>query len=560
MDVYVDGSKVRLNKSSYVGQGGEGAVYALGDTAYKIYSDPRKMIPVAKIQELAEIKDPRVVRPLKVITDKRSNPLGYTMAYVREAVTLCQIFPRSFREREGIDTQAIAHLIRELQEGVAAVHAADVLIVDLNEMNFLITHDMSGVRFIDADSYQTSSFSATALMESVRDRHMADPRAFTKLTDWFAFAVVSFQLHCGIHPYKGKHPNLKGFDARMRANVSIFNADVKVPRAAYPVAVIPEPWRGWYRAVFEDGARCAPPTDGGIVVAVVPDTRVITGTDALDITELAAFRGSVRGIWSVLQDLVAVTSDGVQIRGNTVPGTLDVSAIAFSSSRRIPVAVSSIGRGLRLHDCSTRRDIPFGFEPSDFMAYDGRVYMRGNDSVYELLLTDAGAQIVASSQLACTVLPNATKLFPGVVYQDLLGSAHVSVFPRSGATMQSMVRELNGYKVLDARYDRGVLMVVGAKGSQYDRLVFRFNEAHNQYDVRSVTDITPTGLNFVVLDTGVVVCLNEDDRLEVFHSTPGKAKVNYVEDLMLGGDMTLVRSSGQLAFHRGDKLYRLRMK
>jgi hypothetical protein len=538
MQVYIDGSAVRLNKRDYVGQGGEGAVYAHGDKAIKLYVDPRKMIPVAKIVELSEIADPRIVRPLDVVADKHGVPVGYTMAYIRDAVALCQTFPRAFREREGLDWKAVDHLVRELQQGVAAVHAAGVLIVDLNEMNFLVTPGFG----------------------EVRDRHMANSRAFTELTDWFAFAIVSFQMWCGLHPYKGKHPQLKGFDARMKANVSVFDPSVRVPKAAYPVTMIPETWRAWYRAVFEDGVRAAPPTEGGVVVAVVPDTRVISGTDTLDITELEVFRGDVRGVWSVGQDLVAMTDAGVQVRGSVVPRTDKTIAVAFSPRRRIPVAVSRSGRSLRLYDCANRREVPFAFEPSDIAAHDGRVYMRGHDRVYELVLTDAGAQIIASSKLSCTVLPNATKLFPGVVFQDLLGSAHVSMFPASGTTMQAMVPELDSYQVLDARYDRGALMVVGAKGGRYDRLVLRFDDPHRAYDVRVVEDITPAGLNFVVLDTGVVVCLGEDERLEVFHRAQGKTKINYVEDPVLGGDMVLVRRSGQLAFYRGDRLYRSQMK
>ena len=66
-----------------------------------------------------------------------------------------------------------------------------------------------------------------------------------------------------------------------------------------------------------------------------------------------------------------------------------------------------------------------------------------------------------------------------MVYQNLLGEAHVSMFPVSGTTMQSMVPELNGYQVIDARYDRGVLMVVGARDGRYDRMVFRFDERVN---------------------------------------------------------------------------------
>lgn len=554
MKVYVDGAEVRLAKRNYVGQGGEGAVYSKGTTAYKIYSDPRKMIPVGKIGELSAIQDNRIVRPLAVVKNRKGTPVGYTMQYCRTAYTLCQLFPRAFRDREGLDFQAVQHLVREMQEGIEGVHAARVLIVDLNEMNFLVTKDFGQLYFIDVDSYQTKSFPATALMESVRDRHMKGPRAFSRLTDWFAFAIVSFQLWCGIHPYKGKH-KLKGLDARMRANVSVFSSEVKVPKVAYPVDVIPQQYRDWYRAVLADGKRAAPPTEIGAVVMLVPDVKAITGTDLLDITEVLRGAAPIRGYWSSGQHY-AVMSDTVLLDGRRRPGPRDVAAVAYSAMRSKAVAVH---RGVQLQNLTDQQPIPFQLEPDALMAYDGRVYLKVRDGVHELLLTEVGTQVVASTRLACSVLEKATQLYPGVVLQNLLGTAHVSVFPASGQTYQSQVKELQGYRVVDARYDRRVLMVVGEKSGQYDRLVFRFDEQHQSYDVRIVEDVTPTGLNFVVLDSGVAVCLNEDEKLEVFQRSLAANRIKIVGDPVLG-NMTLVRHLGQLGFYRGNGLYRMSLK
>src|SRR5207248_7337064 len=112
------------------------------------------------------------------------------------------------------------------QEGVRHVHERGILIVDLNEMNFLLDASVEEILFIDVDSYQTPGFPATALMESIRDRHAA---RFSQATDWFSFGIVSFQMFTGIHPYRGKHPTLTGLDARMERNVSVLNPEVAVP-------------------------------------------------------------------------------------------------------------------------------------------------------------------------------------------------------------------------------------------------------------------------------------------------------------------------------------------
>ena len=562
MQVYVNGQTVRLDKRHYLGQGGEGAVYARGATAYKIYADPKKMIPVAKIQELSVIKDKRIVKPVEVLTNAKGLPIGYTMACVKDGYALCQLFPRAFRERNGLDLGQITHLVRELQGGVHHVHQSKILLVDLNEMNFLVDKKFDDIFFIDADSYQTNSFPATALMESIRDRHMKGSRGFTELTDWFAFGVVSFQMFCGIHPFKGKHKQLKGLDARMQANVSVFNSSVRVPKAAYPVSIIPSEYRDWYRAVFEDGKRVAPPAQPGVVMMIVPDLREIIGTNLLDIVEVSSYSHDqcvIRGVWDFGQHTTTVTDTFVWLNGHSIPevgGT--VTSVAYSPRRSKAVAVSWSNGGVELHNLTDRQSIPFPLKPSAMMAYDGRVYMQVRDNVYELVLADMGTDVVATTQLAATVLENATQMFPGVVIQDMLGTMVVTVFPKSGVTHNIMPDELKGYRVVDAKYDRGVLMVIGEKNGQYDRLVFRFTDV--LYDLRKVEDITPAGLNFVVLDSGVAVCMNEDEKLEIFKADRHSHKLSYLEDPVLGGDMMLARVKGQLHFCRGNKLYQMSMK
>ena len=73
-----------------------------------------------------------------MLTDARRAPVGYTMPSVADAFVLCQTFPKAFREREGLTPDLTLGLVRKLQEGIAHVHARHILIVDLNEMNFLV--------------------------------------------------------------------------------------------------------------------------------------------------------------------------------------------------------------------------------------------------------------------------------------------------------------------------------------------------------------------------------------------------------------------------------------
>ena len=76
------------------------------------------------------------------------------------------------------------------------------------------------------------------------------------------------------------------------------------------------------------------------------------------------------------------------------------------------------------------------------------------------------------------------------------------------------------------------------------------------YDVRIIKDITPAGLNFVVLDNGVVACINEDEDLELFAAKRGHSGVKIISDPVIGTDMVLGTHQGKVAFWRGDRVYR----
>jgi len=90
--------------------------------------------------------------------------------------------------------------------------------------------------------------------------------------------------------------------------------------------------------------------------------------------------------------------------------------------------------------------------------------------------------------------------------------------------------------------------------------VFRFDPGFQTYDLRKVEDITPTGLNFVVLDTGVCVCMTEDEKLELFSVRKGSSGVKVIDDPVLGGDMHLATQGGRVVFARGSRVQTMRMK
>ena len=597
MKVTVQGQgQVTLLQSDFVAAGGEGSIYCKGTTAYKIYADPKRMLPLGKMTELAAIADKDVIKPEVVLLDtKSSSPVGYTMRFVADTMPLCQIFTRAFREREGLDHATMLRLVQALQARVSAVHAASIVIVDLNEMNFIVDRRFQSVMAIDVDSYQTRSYPASALMPSVKDWQVTGSH-FTPLSDWFSFACVAFQMFVGIHPYKGQHATLKGFEARMKANASVLGPDVKVPAVVYPFSEIPSGYLAWFKAVLQDGKRLAPPTDplasaGPLNLGQNPTRMSGSPTPGrLEIVVVLTMSRPIVGYYAgsaqqgplgVGVHAAAWTDKELLLDGRLIPAP-DIRAVGMSVRMGEVVSVAlegSSGSLLRFprevdpdapryvvrSEQHGRRELFIAplTTISSVMAHHGRLYAKAGSTIVELTLHEAMGNVSVRPNIVANVLEHATHLYSGVALTSMLGASYASLFPEAGSHRQVRVRELDGLKVVDAKYDganhHGVLQVVAGKGGSYARLTFVVDEAAESAQlVARVEDITPAGLNFVCLESGVCVEITEEDQLEVWsYLHPSRPRKQVAS---LGNDMRLVHHKGGVGGIRGQSVYALRMK
>ncbi len=561
MDLSINGkTRITLSPSDFKAAGGEGAVYVKSGTAFKLYGQgdangkfvfaPKKMIPEGKIQELGTLSAADIIRPQEILRDKGGTAVGYTMRAVPDAVPLCQLFTKSFRDRYHVSPDCALDLVQKLQAGVRHVHERGILIVDLNETNFLVDTGFQHVFFIDVDSYQTAHYPATAIMESVRDRHS---RTFSEGTDWFSFALISFQMLVGIHPFKGKHPDLQTLDERMKANVSVLNPAVRVPGACQPISVLPAVYRDWYEAVFERGERVPPPNLLMSVIVASPTITQVPGSDNFLIKKLLTYDGAIiavvggnvlttRGVWA----------------GAHRQGAAPVGAVLGVTPNNHPVIGWLDGDRLRLTDVTRQQEIALDVNVEAIMATGGYIYARQGDMLVEVSLTEMPNRLLASVTVVGNVLGQATQLFEGVAVQSLLGATYLGLLPGGGRFHEIRAPELDGYRIADARFERGVLVAVGQNGQgRYDRFVLRFNDTLTHYDTRDTPDVSPTGVNFAVLDTGIVALLGEDEHLELFAKLPGSPAVKKIGDKGIDGSCHLFARGAQALIARGDALFNI---
>jgi hypothetical protein len=562
MDIYVNGNKTSLTQHNFVAKGGEGKIFKKGKIAYKIYEDLKKMIPVGKINELQILDSPSIIAPKDLILNKKKQYIGFTMDWLGDdVVSLCKIFTNTFRQNKGIENDMVINLVENIKKTTQFIHDKKCLIVDGNEFNYLVGDDLVTPYFIDVNSWKTPSFPATAIMSSIRDWALDD---FSTLTDWFSFAIVSFQLFIGIHPFKGKHKDYKKnqLPVRIRDRVSVFNKNVSLPPTARDFNLIPSAYRDWYYKIFEGIEQHMPPMlpgEAGLIQVIV---KLVKSTNSFEITMIREFDEPI--LFHNANEDITKTENKLYI-GKTDYKVSRGVEVVFTPLERVPILVKienniavfkSLKSGFNMKDAK--------FACTDLMITDNTLYLKNGYQLVELDFKVFGQNILPAIKTVWNIEPLASQIFSNVIFQSILGKAYLCIpLPnKSGKSsfIITPVPELDDFRVIDAKYENHICMIIGHKDNEYHRIVLVFDEKFTSYECRIVNGIDYVPLNFVVLDNGVCIQITEDNAVEIFLNQMGKGKLKRIEDPDINNNMRLCKDGTILKFFKEKTLYSMKMK
>lgn len=559
LTVLLNNHKVTLGQNEYKAQGGQGTVYVKGGLAYKIYHDPKHMIPEAKIKELTLLQSiPAVLGPKDILYNSKTNtPVGFTMPFVSDVEYLTKMFSRNFKDNNGITSEMIVNLTVEMQKSLTEIHKHGVLVGDYNEMNFLVNSTFTIPYYIDVDSYQTRTFPCTAIMDTVRDRRLPFGK-FDEVSDWFSWAVVTFQMYTGVHPYMGRHPSYKPseLDARMVNRISVFDPAVKLPKGCQDFSAIPQNMLEWYKKVFIDGFRSVPPIAGAF--GCIPGYTAITSITGA-------------GIFTV---------DLIHDYGETIIAT------HYYNGMRYIVTMSGIYKKER--DIFTFTTKPKGFHLINFFGGDPiiSVFQNGKVGFFDLsknligeiaadgvmlsngifytvhngkLIENAFKQFSKLSHVTYQIdnISSTFKIFEGVIIQDVFGKRRLSIPYESRKCAAINVPQLEGYRIIDAKRDGRFCVIIAEQKGKYDRFVLYFNKDFTSYEIRHDIDIQYRDVNMCVKQNGMMASIVNDNTLELmFNLSTGSKEIT---DCPVELDMPLIDGIDRTLFISGTKLYSLKM-
>lgn len=562
MNYYVDGKKISLSQNDFVAKGGEGQIFKKGDTAYKIYEDLAKMIPEAKIKELQVLNSPNIIGPKSIVQNEKRQVVGFTMDWLGDdVIPLCKLFTNNFRQNNNIENDLVIQLVENMKHHIQFIHQNRCLIVDGNELNYLVKNDFLTPYFIDVNSWQTPSYGATAIMASIRDW---STQTFTELTDWFSFAVVSFQLFIGIHPFKGKHPKYKknDFENRIKNSVSVFNPQVSLPPTVRDFTLIPSAYKDWYYKMFENGARIGPPITPGDAQKMQVIVKLVKSTNSFEIINILEVDGDI--LYHNPNMMVTKTPDKVYI-GKTDYKVSSGVELLFTPLEQIPVFVKVEDNRPKFKVINSSYNIKeLNISATEMMIVDGVLYLRYAGTLNEIDFVVKGQTVIPMIKMSWSISALSSQLGSNVIYQSTLGKAYLYIPCPNVSGKSSMfvmpVPDLDKYKIIDIRYMNQICMVIGHDGRKYDRIIIIFDKSMNKYICRIIEDVDYIPLNFVVLDNGVCINITEDNAIEIFLNRTDKPDVKRIEDPDIDNTMRLCKDGNIVKFFQGNKLYSMKMK
>lgn len=559
MELLVEGGQqIKLAENDFVTEGGEGKIYLHNQMVYKIYTDPNKMIPAAKIKELAVLDHPAIIRPQRLLFDKKQQAVGFTMQPVTRAISLPRLFTNDFRARYQISNDKILLLLEKMQETLQFIHQHHCLMVDGNEMNYLVDESTyQKPYFIDVDSYQTPHFPATALMPSIRDYHS---QGFSPLTDWFAFAIIACQLLVGIHPYKGKHPQFAKTDlaGRMQANLSIFNPAVTLPSAVRHFSVIPKTLYDWFIQLFEQGQRLPPPVWTTTLSFVPARVILVQSTQQLTINLLRQLDRPITAYSNYRGIHTIIAGQRVLIDAYEKSLTYPKMHIIYAPETFVPLAAGIRNYLLHIENLQSQQAIAVTLKAEHLLSVNNHLYVIQQNQLIAVKIIQRANKILVSSGKSWAILPLAHQVLDGCLYQTVLGKPYLVVPFSEEACVIKAIPELTGYRIISGKHENGVIMLIGHQQGRYDQMIIRFDKNYQRYKIRILEHCEFLDNNFVTLNNDKVIHIPHDGELVIFHRYDDTQKS--IVDPQIYTTMRLAHNMNKVLFYTDNRLYSLEMK
>lgn len=512
--------------------GGEGDVYIKDGWAFKIYHDKNKALNEEKFDELKKLEKENIIKPESLIYDNKGIVIGYMMKAVPKCFPLSRLITNDFRNQYNISNEKILKIIQQMKETFEYIHSKGCLVIDGNEMNYLIDEKFENVYFIDVDSYQTQKYNANAYSPSTLDPIAEKNKKFSIYSDWFIFAVVSCTLLVGIHPFKGNYKGIskifkKGdIKSRMEKCISIFNNKVSVNSAVRDFSIIPEHYKQWFTELFERNFRIEPPKDiFDVIVNFKNQERKLIFNGKVKSKNIYSGKYNITDVYlSDFNKFIRFNNHLLNIVDNKKLKFNDVNTQFIEINKN--AFLIKLDKTIKLFEINSGNIIETNVVSNSVFVIDNRIYSIYGNKINELKLF-MNKLIIENSW---DILEDTTDLFKNVLVQKIYNRNIVYIpFENQACSIVNM-KELENCKVINAYYQNKMLEIIVFKNNEYVRMIFKFENNLMKYKLIFEEETDTLNINFVTLDNGVFISLFKDYELFLTINKAEKNDITIVND------------------------------
>lgn len=546
-----------------VAQGGEGAIWRVGDAAVKIYHDQSRIAREAldqKLTWLGRVRHPGAATPRGLVREN-SKVVGWWGPWV-EGEPLARFFVTDWRQRRGHDPRQDERLTSIMRSVVVAAHDEGITLVDANEMNWIVagTRDLPEPVLVDTDSWAIPpKWPARFIMPSIRDWTRT---GFNRETDWFAFACVTFQIWTGLHPYQGRLAGYKPSEMERRIvdRRSVLDKDVVKPKSMRPISTIPKGLLDWYGSVLRDGERNPPPEKFGEAAPpkAARTLKVTSNTGGAVRHELIGRFGSkILRVWysdHVLLDDGTLRSID---RGPTeiIARSLSRDAEMAPSPEGVVVAWRDAGGWLlgRTKQGGDQQQVCVD-RPARIVSTESGLFEVSNNGITQIFLTNARgrAGLHIARGRTWTATSGSLSWYDGGGVVSMLGARILYTPGEDGTLMATRASFLKDKRVGAASLsDKVGLVVYQDKRGQWT--LTTFSVKGNQALESEWEDVASPNIPGTTTETGLLAYIPEDGVLKIVN--PTSHAVREVRDGSLRTSYTMTRRGSRVMWYEGDELW-----
>ena len=192
----------------------------------------------------------------------------------------------------------------------------------------------------------------------------------------------------------------------------------------------------------------------------------------------------------------------------------------------------------------------------DIMYKNGKIYTMWSGYVYRNSFRVINGKTIHQTDMISQASEHASTMYEGFVHQDLLGKNYFTI-PLDNKCLNYYIQEIDGFRIIDAKLERNVSVVIGEKKGKYYRFIIVFDYDKNTYTVRRTDDISYDAINFTVLSKGVCILLIENGQVEIFRDN---AQIKVVDNAPFDSSMKLKSFNDKVYFVHENKLFKITMK